>query len=253
MTNPDDPSKTDFVADPSEVERRMQSRREFLQPYFDEMALPKAKQDEHYESIRRSIPISMEQESRGVSDAQISNARQARLQIPHHITQEEFNQVLLPSLLHISYMPNPKHVGSQAMYSCASTDWREQRSGKERLMGLCDDVYVSRFIHIAADNYRVLMACEREGIRRVIASFARPVCKDCQKDDSDFLDVAPILALIRAGRYPFAHVLSNEVEDCYLCPGPKLMTCENSMDPAMFNKFMAGVRALQAARERENS
>ncbi len=258
-------NKKDFVADLAEIDRRMENWRTFLQPYFDNMALPKFKQDMLYESLRLGIPDELSEESRGVARWQIFNARQKRLAAPHQITEHEFSEILLPALQHISYIPGPEAMSfygitlRTAMFQCASTDWSEQRAGKEKLIGKCDNLYVSTFIHIAADNYRVLMKCEQEGVSRVKAIYVHPACERCQNDEYVIMDAAQILAAIRAGIYPFAHVINNtdlieeggEIEDVYLCPGPKLMLFDNGIDPAKFDKFMSAVKASQAKYQAE--
>lgn len=254
------------MVDPAEIDRRMAEIKTDLQPHFDRSPLTPEQQAEFYEYARQQIPVTMEKESRGVSDSQIFNARQARLQTPHHITEQEFTHVLLPSLMHISYIHEPGELSFNGntlgamMYLCASTDWKLQREGKEGLIGKRDDLYVSSFIHVASDNYRVLMACEREGIRRVKALCSRHLCDACKKYDSDILDAAPILDSIRAGFYPFGHAITNEdlieegdeVENVYLCPGPKLMILDNGIDPDKFKTFMSGVKEKMAQYQREN-
>lgn len=252
MINQESQTQPDFVDALAEVERRMENWRTFLQPHFDRMGLPKEKQDVLYESLRIGIPEELSEESRGVARWQIFNARQARLQTPYQLTEMEFKQVLLPSLSHISYIPDPATLGTRSLFLCASTDWQEQRAGKEGLIGKCDDLYVSTFVRLAASNYQVLMKCEQEGVTRVNALYSsRHVCIRCQKQESEIMDAAKILASVRAGIYPFAHDISDGDELVYLCPGPKLMLFENGIDVSRLDKFMASAKTSTTKNQAE--
>lgn len=252
MSSQEIQAKTEFVADPAEVDRRMAEIRANIQVHFDRSTLSPERQESFYAYMREQVPITMEQETRGVSPSQLANARQTRLHTPYQLTEHEFSAVLLPSLQHIDYIPNPDDLSfsgetlQSTMFLCASTDWKEQREGKEGLIGKCDDLYVSTFIQLAASNYRVLMKCEQEGVTRVNALYSsRHVCIQCQKQESEIMEAAQILASVRAGIYPFAHDISDGDELVYLCPGPKLMLFDNGIDAAKHQKSMAGVKASQ--------
>lgn len=210
MSNQANSVQRDFFANQAEVDRRMAEIKDRLQPHFDRSALSADQQASFYEHMRGQIPVTIEQESRGVSPSQLANARQARLQSPYQITEQELNHVLLPSLRHINYIPDR-----------------------------------AEFIRIVVDNYKVLMKCEQEGVTRVNALYGRTACGRCHNNDSEIMDAAQILAAIRAGIYPFAHVICDGDEAVYLCPGPKLMLFDNGIDAAKHQKFMAGVKASQ--------
>lgn len=213
MPNHKVPTQRDFLSDLAEIDHRMDEIKKNLQPHFDRSALSLEQQASFYDHMRQQIPVTMEQESRGVSPAQLLNAQQERIRNPQDLTIDNWNVI------------------DQAIESVFKNPSYEIR----------------KFI---SDNFNVLLTSEREGFKTVIASYNRRTCIGCHQDDSVFIDVAPLLASIRAGHYPLAHIWRNQFDDEYWCSGPKLMA-SNNVNHVKFATLMANVKDNQAKHQVE--
>jgi hypothetical protein len=197
-------TQEDFIVELDEIDRRMAKIKADLQPHFDRSKLSQKQQADFYAHMRDQIPITMEQETRGVSKAQLLNAQQKRLQQKPNLTAS--NRDVIDKAIE-SVFKNPS-------------------------------LEIRKFV---SDNFHALLLSEQEGFKQVIAHYHDKTCIGCHKDEAVFFDIAPLLASIRAGNYPLAHIWRNEYDDEYWCTGPRL-SVSNGIDPAQFDKFMAGVK-----------
>lgn len=194
---------------------------------FKDKALGEIDQDILYARTVGKTEQQLDEERFAEMNRQLAVRREI-LQSGYVLSQEDFTTTILPTLVGMSFVPNPEGRSwsgqkiAELLYTISDPDYHTSKEAQDALLGLCDTMAVADVAKALRKQYETLRKAALADVPLVRACADRHACENCRALDGKDLEVAMLLNTFAAGNVAFPHELPGD-ECASWCKGPNLI------------------------------